>query len=54
MIQGVEHLSFEDRLRELELFSLENQRFQEKSHCGLRVLKGGIYEEHLKTLHQGL
>ena len=28
MIQGVEHLSFEDRLRELELFSLEEIRLQ--------------------------
>lgn len=28
MIQGVEHLSYEGRLRELGLFNLENWRLQ--------------------------
>ena len=28
MIQGMEHLSYEDQLRELRLFSLEKRRLQ--------------------------
>ena len=38
MIRGMEHLSYEERLRELELFSLEKRR----PYCGLSVLKGGL------------
>ena len=38
VIRVLEHFSYEDRLRELVLFSLENTL--ERPHCSLLVLKG--------------
>ena len=38
-IRGLEHLSYEDRSRELRLFSLEKRRLWGEPHCVLSVLE---------------
>ncbi|KAJ7396556.1 hypothetical protein BTVI_144587 [Pitangus sulphuratus] len=39
MIQGLEHLSYEDRWRELELFSMEKRRLEEDLRAAFQHLK---------------
>ena len=42
MIRGLEHLSYEERLREQGLFSLEKRSLHREAYCGLPILEGSI------------
>jgi len=45
MIQGMQHLSYKDRLRELGLFSLEKRRFQGDLRVAFQYVKRGCKKE---------